>query len=244
MFCAVAAALVGAAAVRFPETLDPAHRRPLTLGRSAEAARAIVGSRWAIGHGLVLMFEFTAFYVYLSSSELVFDDVFGRRAWFAWCFAASAVLQAAGNLVAARLAPIVGTAVLMSRVIAGYVVVGAVFLGVTIGGDGRPSFAPWLGLLWVLNVLHALVLTMANSQAMQPLAALAGTGSGLIGTMSMMGAAVMSSFVASTIRGSATPMAAAYAGFGGLAAVSLWWARSDPGRRHDRAIVDRIVDQN
>jgi DHA1 family bicyclomycin/chloramphenicol resistance-like MFS transporter len=216
-----------------PETLDPAHRRPLTFARTTGAARAIAGSRWALGHGLVLMFEFTAFYVYLSSSELIFEDVFDRRALLAWCFAAGALLQAGGNLAASRLVPRLGTARLMTWVVAGYLVAGAVFLAVTAAARGRPSFLPWLGLLFVLNVLHALVLTTANSQAMQPLAALAGIGSGLIGTMSMMGAAIMSSVVASTIDGSATPMAAAYAGFGLLAALSLWWARggrTDPIR--------------
>ena len=95
----------------------------------------------------------------------------------------------------------------------------------TVRAGGHPNFWVWLVLLWLLNALHALVLTMANSLAMQPLAALAGTGAGLIGTMSMMGAAIMSSFVAATIDGSATPMAAAYLGFGALAGISLWWAR-------------------
>ena len=98
----------------------------------------------------------------------------------------------------------------------------------TVAADGHPNFWVWLVLLWTLNTLHALVLTMANSFAMQPLAALAGTGSGLIGTMSMMGAAIMSSFVAATIDGSATPMPLAYFGFGVLAGLSLRWARGGP----------------
>jgi DHA1 family bicyclomycin/chloramphenicol resistance-like MFS transporter len=210
---------------QFTETLAQEHRRPLTFSRTSQSARAIVGSRWALGHGLVLMFEFTAFYVYLSSSELIFDDVFGRGGQFALFFALGAILQAAGNLSASRLAPRVGTARLMASVVTSYVGLGIVFLVVTAQADGHPNFWLWLVMLWALNGLHALVLTMANSLAMQPLAAFAGTGSGLIGTMSMMGGAIMASFVAATIDGSATPMAAAYCGFGLLAGLSLWWAR-------------------
>jgi DHA1 family bicyclomycin/chloramphenicol resistance-like MFS transporter len=209
----------------FAETLPDDGRLPLTFARTAQSARAIVGSRWALGHGLVLMFEFTAFYVYLSSSELVFDDVFGREHLFALSFAIGAVIQAAVNLGMSRLAPRFGTARLIGVVVASYVTIGALFFAVTVGADGHPNFWAWLALLWMLNALHALVLTMASSLAMQPLAALAGTGSGLIGTMSMVGAAIMSSFVAATIDGSATPMAAAYLGFGVLAGISLWWAR-------------------
>ena len=246
VFCAVLAVFTAVWTTRVDETLDPAHRLPLTFARSLATARAIAGSRWALGHGLVLMFEFTAFYVYLSSSELVFDDVFERAELFAWCFAASALLQAAGNLVASRIVRRIGTARLMAYVIASYVVVGVVFLVVTVAADGHPNFWVWLVLLWMLNVLHALVLTMANSLAMQPLAAFAGTGSGLIGTMSMMGGAIVSSFVAATIHGSATPMAAAYAGFGLLAGLSLWWARGgSPAPIAPRdTIVDNIVDNS
>jgi DHA1 family bicyclomycin/chloramphenicol resistance-like MFS transporter len=225
VFSATMAAAVMWWTTRFSETLAAEHRRPLTFARTSESARAIVGSRWALGHGLVLMFEFTAFYVYLSSSELIFDDVFGRGGQFAVFFALGAVIQAAGNLSASRLAPRFGTTTLMAGVVTSYIAAGIVFLVITAGADGHPNFWLWLLLLWTLNGLHALVLTMANSLAMQPLAAFAGTGSGLIGTMSMMGGAIMASLVAATIDGSATPMAAAYCGFGLLAGASLWWAR-------------------
>jgi len=225
MFAAGMAVLTMIWTTRFHETLTPERRLPLTFARTGRSARAVVGSRWAFGHGLVLMFEFTAFYVYLSSSELVFDDVFGRGGQFAVFFAMGAVMQAAANLMASRIAPLMGTSRLMVRVVASYVVTGFVFLAITVAADGQPNFWLWLSLLWVLNALHALVLTMANSLAMQPLAAFAGTGSGVIGTMSMMGGAIMASLVAATINGSATPMAAAYCGFGLLAGLSLWWAR-------------------
>ena len=171
------------------------------------------------------MFEFSAFYVYLSSSELIFDDVFNRGGQFALFFALGAVSQAAANLAASRLAPRIGTSRLMADVVGLYVGAGFVFLMATAAADWHPNFWLWLVLLWALNALHAVVLTTANSLAMQPLAAFAGTGSGLIGTMSMVGGAILASFVAATIAGSATPMAAAYCGFGLLAGLSLWWAR-------------------
>lgn len=225
VFAAGVAAVIVLWTTTVAETLTDDRRLPLTFARTAQSGRAILASRWALGHGFVLMFEFTAFYVYLSSSELIFDDVFGREHLFALCFALGAIIQATVNLAMSRLAPRYGTTRLIGGVVASYVMLGAVFFAVTVRADGHPNFWVWLALLWLLNALHALVLTMANSLAMQPLAALAGTGSGLIGTMSMMGAAIMSSFVAASIDGSATPMAAAYLGFGTLAAVGLWWAR-------------------
>ena len=67
---------------------------------------------------------------------------------------------------------------LIVGVMTGYVGVGAAMLVVTVAAGGHPNFWLWLALLWTLNALHALVLTSANSLAMQPLAAFAGTGSG------------------------------------------------------------------
>ena len=87
----------------FRETLAPERRLPLTFARTLRSAKAIGGSRWALGHGLVLMFEFTAFYVYLSSSELVFNNVFDREELLAVSFAIGALVQAAANLIASRL---------------------------------------------------------------------------------------------------------------------------------------------
>jgi MFS transporter, DHA1 family, multidrug resistance protein len=224
-FAAAIASIAMVWALRVEETLAPANRLPLTLARTRQSARLVFTSRWALGHGLVLMFEFSAFYTYLSSSELIFDDVFGRGHQFAYFFAASALFQAAGNLVASRVIHRIGTARFMGHVMGSYVGLSLAFLVLTASAGGVPSFWPWIALLWAVNTLHALVLTTANSLAMQPLGALAGTGAGVIGTMSIMGGAIMASFVASTISGSATPLAMAYLGFGVLAAVALLWAR-------------------
>jgi MFS transporter, DHA1 family, multidrug resistance protein len=225
LFAAAIASIAMVWALRFEETLDPANRLPLTLARTRQSARVVLTSRWALGHGLVLMFEFSAFYTYLSSSELIFDDVFGRGNQFAYFFAASALFQAAGNLVASRVIRRVGTARVMGLVMVTYVGASLAFVVLTASAGGVPSFWPWIALLWMVNTFHALVLTTANSLAMQPLRALAGTGAGVIGTMSIMGGAIMASFVASTIEGSATPLAMAYLGFGMLAGVALLWAR-------------------
>lgn len=223
-----AAGIAGVAmvwALRVDETLAPENRLPLTLRRTRTSAHAVFTSRWAFGHGLVLMFEFSAFYTYLSSSELVFDDVFGRGDQFAYFFAAGALFQAAGNLTASRVVTRVGSVRFMGFVMVSYVVSAAALVALTAGAGGVPAFWPWIALLWTVNTLHALVLVTANSLAMQPVAAFAGTGSGVIGTMSIMGGAILASFVASTFEGTATPLAMAYLGFGVLAAAALVWAR-------------------
>jgi DHA1 family bicyclomycin/chloramphenicol resistance-like MFS transporter len=225
LFTAGVALLAMLWTLRFEETLDPELRLPLSFERSRRSARAVFGSRWVLGHGLVLLFEFSAFYAYLGSSELIFDDVFDRGDQFAYFFAAGALFQGAANLLASRVVPRVGTVRLMGTVMMSYVGLSLGFLVLTASAGGVPSFWPWMVLLWAVNTLHALVLTTANSLAMQPLAAFAGTGSGVIGTMSIMGGATMASVVGSTIHGTATPLAAAYLGFGLLAALALWWAR-------------------
>lgn len=210
---------------RFEETLDPADRLPLTFARTARSARIVFGSRWALGYALVLLFDMSAFFVYLSSSELLFDDVFDRGSQFAVFFALGALVMAGANVGASRLIPRVG-AVPMIRVVGfAYVVLAGAFFAVTVAASGRPSFWVWVVLLIALNALHSTIMPTANALAMQPLGKLAGTGSGVIGTLTMVGGSIAASFVNRTIDGSATPMALAYVVFGVLVVVAMRWAR-------------------
>ncbi len=225
VFMALVGVLLGLWSYRFEETLAPADRIPLTFERTRRSAGIVVGSRWAMGHGLLVMFELGAFVTYLGSSELIFDDVFGRGDQFAFFFAGGALVMAAANLLVSRLIPRMGAERVIMAITVGYVAVAALFYVLTAAAGGSPAFWPWIGLLVVLNAFHSVMLPTANSLAMQPLGRFAGTGSGIIGTLSTIGGAVLASLVSATVDGSATPLGAAYLIFGAAALASLLWGR-------------------
>jgi DHA1 family bicyclomycin/chloramphenicol resistance-like MFS transporter len=226
VFMALVGVALGVWSYRFEETLAPADRIPLTFERTRRSAGIVVGSRWAMGHGLLVMFEMGAFVTYLGSSELIFDDVFDRGDQFAFFFAGGALVMAASNLAVSRLIPRLGTERVMLFITVGYVVAAGLFLLLTASAGGSPSFWWWIAVLVVLNALHSVILPTANSLAMQPLGRFAGTGSGIIGTLSTVGGAVLASVVSATVDGSATPLSVAYFVFGTAALASLLWGRA------------------
>ncbi|WP_420621101.1 MFS transporter [Candidatus Poriferisodalis sp.] len=73
--------------IRLPESLPPARRRPLTLSRTREAIVAVFANKVTIGSALAVMFDMGSFVAFLGSSQLLFDDVYGRGDVFAYYFA-------------------------------------------------------------------------------------------------------------------------------------------------------------
>ena len=97
-FCAVIALAVLAWSVRLAETLDPDHRRRLSVGPVLAAFRSVIGNRTSLGYTLMVTFGFGAFLSFLASTELIFSEVYGRPGWFVPYFSAFGVASASGGL--------------------------------------------------------------------------------------------------------------------------------------------------
>ena len=211
--------------IRLPESLPRERRRPLTLDRTREAFAAIFTNRVTTGSALAVMFDFGAFAAFLGSSQLLFDDVYGRGDQFAYYFAGMSVIMGAVVFAGSRQVKRVGA----DRVIVVVVPV-AVILAVGVAlwswqADGRPAFFVWFALITVINSLRTLANPLLQAQAMEPMGELAGTAAAVIGTLSLGGGAMLASFVDRAIAGSVTPLAVAYAGYGAISLIFTFWAR-------------------
>lgn len=211
--------------IRLPESLPTERRRPLTLRRTGQAISAVISSRPTIGSALAVMFDFGSFGAFLGSSQLLFDDVYGRGDQFAYYFAGMSLFMGVVVFTGSRQVRRVGA----DRVI-------TLALPITVGlsgamalwawqSDGRPIFIGFFALLTVINSLRTLVNPLLQAQAMAPMGELAGTASAVIGTISMGGGAVLASFVDRAIDGSVTPLAVAYVGYGAIGLLLALWAR-------------------
>lgn len=211
--------------IRLPESLPTERRRPLTLRRTGQAISAVISSRPTIGSALAVMFDFGSFGAFLGSSQLLFDDVYGRGDQFAYYFAGMSLFMGVVVFTGSRQVRRVGA----DRVI-------TLALPITVGlsgamalwawqSDGRPVFIGFFALLTVINSLRTLVNPLLQAQAMAPMGELAGTASAVIGTISMGGGAVLASFVDRAIDGSVTPLAVAYVGYGAIGLLLALWAR-------------------
>ena len=97
-------AVIGAVwCVRFGETLAPENQRPLQPGKIWQGIKVVVRTRVTAGHMLANVFLTGAFFIFLGSSQPVFDQVYGRSSQFAVFFALTGALTVGPLIVNNRL---------------------------------------------------------------------------------------------------------------------------------------------
>ncbi len=211
--------------IRLPESLPPERRRPLTLGRTREAIVAVCTNKLTIGSALAVMFDMGSFFSFLGSSQLLFDDVYGRGGVFAYYFAAMSVFMGLVVFTGSRLVTQIGADRMIVTLMPIAVALSCALALWSWQAGGRPWFFGWFAVIVVINALRTFVNPLIQAQAMGPMGELAGTASAVIGTISMGGGAVLAMLIDRMIAGSVTPLVTAYAGYGAISLAFALWAR-------------------
>ncbi|MCH2434154.1 MAG: MFS transporter [Acidimicrobiales bacterium] len=226
----VGLALAGVGTVwslRFGETLDPADRRPLGWAATGEAFRRIATSRTTVGYLIALTFTGAAFFIWLGSSQPVFDLVYGRADQFAVMFSAGGVVTAVGFFSVGWFIKRYGAHRVAVTSIGVVLVLNIALVALVARGGGRPSFWVWFILMTASNVFLSMVVPTGLALALRPLGSIAGTAAGVIGACSMAGAAVLAALVDARISTTVTPMTVGYLLYGILALAAALWARPE-----------------
>jgi DHA1 family bicyclomycin/chloramphenicol resistance-like MFS transporter len=227
-FVFLAAAVLAAGAMVwtrwFGESLSDDNRRPLATRPLIEAAQIVVRTRVTIGHIAAQTFSGAAFFIFLGSSQPIIDRIYGREEQFVFFFATGGVLMVLALLVNNRLIARDGArarALLTSNALVAVTGVGLLTAVIT---DGTPSIWIWFGSVAVANACITTLTPMCSALALQPMGALAGTASAVLGFVSFAGGAVLAALVDAQIDNTITPMAIGYFLFAAIAAVFLRWA--------------------
>lgn len=210
---------------RLPESLPPERRRPLTLARTRDAVVAVFANRLTIGSALAVMFDMGAFFSFLGSSQLLFDDVYGRGDVFAYYFAGMSVFMGLVVFTGSRLVTQIGADRMIVTLLPITVCLSAALALWSWQAGGQPWFFGWFAVIVAVNALRTFVNPLIQAQAMGPMGELAGTASAVIGTISMGGGAVLAMLIDRMIAGSVTPLVTAYAGYGAIGLGFALWAR-------------------
>lgn len=235
-----AASLVAAAAafvwaLRFGETLDPAQRRPLQFRPLVDALRLVVTTRVTIGHIGAQTFASAAFFIWLGSAQPIIDDIYDRGSQFAFWFALSGAVMAVALLANGRMIDQFGSRRVAVGVSVAFVVVGLVGAAATVAaGDGGPSF--WTFFVWVVitNALGAVITPLCTTLALEPMGALAGTASAVLGAVSLGGGAALAAVIDARIDATVAPMVIGSLVFGVIGLVLLLWAGDHDRTRRPR----------
>ena len=183
----IAFGLIGAAwvALRQPETLPPAARRPLSARRIGAGVAEILSHREVRLSIAVQTLFFGGFFGVLSTVQPTFDTTFGQGAAFPLWFAGISVVSAAGALTNARLVERLGMRRIVTATLGIQALLAAATAALVLAGPPVPI---QLGayVLWCVTVFATAGLTSGNLNAiaMEPLGHLAGLAASVVGALS------------------------------------------------------------
>ena len=223
-FCVLAALVVAIWSLRLPETLRPEFRRDLRLSSLVQGAPAVLGNRQTLATTLAITALFGVFTSYLASSEIIINDVFGMGEQFPLVFGGFAVVLGAAMLANAHVVGRVGVGRMVRAVLPVYVTVAALIVVMAVASGGHPPFSAFAPVLALLLAGHSLLIPNLNTLAMDPMAAVAGTASAVIGTLSTAGGAAIGWLIDRSFDGTIIPISIGFLACGVVAMGLVYWA--------------------
>lgn len=221
IFAALAAFGVAAAIwamLRLPETLDPAHRRAVSLAGFSEALRLVFSQRIVLGYMTALTAIFGALFGFINSSEQVFAEALQAPELFTTVFALVRGCMAVGPLLNACVVERIGRRRVSHAALIGFIAVSSVHAAMALAGQET---------VWTFAILQAasmfcfgLVVVNFNAIAMEPLGTIAGTGSSVLGSVTTVGGALIGFAVGQQFNDTVVPLTLAFVGCG-LAALLI-----------------------
>jgi DHA1 family bicyclomycin/chloramphenicol resistance-like MFS transporter len=193
---------------RLPETRTAGMRTPFNPPAILRAFRETVTNRQSLGYTIAAGVIYGALTSYVSTSQQVFEDVYGLGDLFPLMFGAVAISMGAASLTNGAVVQRVGMRRLSHGAEVAFVLVAAAFVAVTIGY--RPA-APPLALVSVMLsaclFLFSFINANFNALAMEPLHRIAGTGSSFVGFFTTAAGATAGTIVGHLFDGTVVPLA-------------------------------------
>ena len=176
------------------------------------ALKTILESRQTVGYTMSLGFIFGCLITYIASAQQMFEDIYGIVTWFPLIFASVAGGMVVASLVNSTVVERIGMRRLShgALIVFALVAVVANIVHVAIGEFPVGLLVAFLSLSFFLV---GLMLPNFNALAMEPLGAIAGTGSSFVGfAMTALGA-ILGGAVGQLYDGSAYPLFTGYCFF-------------------------------
>ncbi len=210
--------------LRQPETLSPAHRRPLSPRLIGEAIGDILRIRTTLAYTFAIGLIFSPFVAFLSSAQQIFQEAYATGSYFPLYFCVLALAIGFGSLANDKLLlrygmhQIVNSAAYMAT-IASFIALAALF-----AFEGLPPL--WLFMTYMLPVFVCMgaMFGNLNALAMQPLGHIAGVGAALIASVATFISVSFGTAIGQAFDGTIYFQVGSFALFGLLTIVAIRWA--------------------
>lgn len=205
-------------ALRQPETLPPANRRPLSAGNLAAATRMLLSHRIVVISILAQTLTLGMLFAALSSIQSLFETRFARADSFPLWFAAIAIASMSGSVVNARLVMRLGMRRMVVATYAGQFGLTLALLGLTAAGALPEPLAFPAFLLWTVGLFAMMGLTLGNlnALAMEPVGHIAGLAASVISSIATVCSVVLAVPIGLAFDGTTLPLFTGVAVYAGL----------------------------
>ncbi|BBE72501.1 multidrug effflux MFS transporter [Oharaeibacter diazotrophicus] len=211
--------------LRMPETLHPEYRMPLSWRRIEEGVLACVRNRAAAGYSTAMGLMSGCLMGYVGSAQQIFGaDVYALGAWFPLAFGLVACVMGVGAFVNSRLVARHGMRRMAHTALVGYVAVALLQLAVSFAYGGHPPLVVFGLILAANNFLFSLTVPNFNAMSMEPLGAIAGTASSLIGFYTTLMGALLGLAIGQAFDGTVLPLGAGFVVYSVLSLAVVLWA--------------------
>jgi DHA1 family bicyclomycin/chloramphenicol resistance-like MFS transporter len=197
-------------AVRQPETLPDAYRKPFTLQDIGAGFRDVLGNRMVVAYTLVTGCISGAFFGYLNVCQQIFQVQYGLGVKFPLYFALLAFSVGVASLLNSRLVMRFGMHALANWALRAMALLSVLFLFVVWLYDGHPSLVLFVTICLALFFCIGILFGNLNSIAMEPLGHVAGTGAAVIGSVATLVAVALGYVIGKSYDGTLFPMATGF----------------------------------
>jgi MFS transporter, DHA1 family, multidrug resistance protein len=217
--------------MRQEETLPQARRIPFSVSRLAAAARQVVTTRETVCYTIAAGFVFGAFLGYLTSAQQILQEQYALGARFPLYFATLAIAIGGASLANAKLVLRYGMRPLSHWSLWGIFSVSVLFSAVAALASGHPPLLLLMAYLMVSFFGIGLLFGNLTALAMQPLGAIAGTGSAVVGATSMLLSLTLGTVIGQIYDGTVLPLVVGFAVLSLCSIVAARFAEATPERQ-------------
>lgn len=168
--------------LRLEESLPPAQRTSLTRAHIGRSIARVLGNRTFLRYTTITTLLFTALSSYVSSSEHIVGEIYGRPELFAWIFAGMGVMMSLCALLNSRLSSTFGARKTIQWLLIIYTTVGAALLAFTSAFGDPPQMPLFFAAITIMLAINLAVEPNSSALALEPMGEMAGMASAIYGT--------------------------------------------------------------
>ncbi|MGE0007069.1 MAG: multidrug effflux MFS transporter [Parvibaculaceae bacterium] len=216
---------------RRPETLAPADRVPLSVGRILRSAREAITHRVTLGYSLATGFVFGAVISYLGTAQQIFQEQYATGKLFSVYFGMLAAGIGVASVINGRLVVRFGMRNLSKWALRSVCLLSMSFLAATAVFQGHPPLWLFMCFMTALFFFNGMLFSNYNALAMEPMGHIAGVAAAIIASASTLLAVGTGTMVGRFYDGTVLPLFTGFAGLALAALLTTEWAESDRTRR-------------